>query len=134
MIDRPDDEKNNVSVTDPAKWILNVDTINYLVHNKVSCHLESIKFKLTRRKIGKYYRYLSRDVFIKELHNGETKFRDWLLYSHSENSLFCFYCLLFGKNKTAFSTEGKGYINWKKCNDQVKNHEKNPVHLKSIKI
>lgn len=134
MTDRLDDEKKNVSETDPAKWILNVDTINYLVHNKVSCNLDSIKFKLTRRMIGKYYRYLSQDVFIKELHNGETKFRDWLLYSHSENSLFCFYCLLFGKNKTAFSSEGKGYINWKKCNDQVKNHEKNLVHLKSIQI
>lgn len=54
-------KKKNVSESDLAKWILNVDTINYLVHNKVSCNLDSIKFKLTRRMIGKYYRYLTQD-------------------------------------------------------------------------
>jgi len=120
--------------TDPAKWILNSNTINYLVHNKISTCWESIKFKSTLRKIGKYSRYLPRQVFTRELHNGECKSRDWVLYSCSENSLYCFYCLLFAQNETAFSHQGKGFINWKKCLDYVKNHEKNQIHLRSVKL
>lgn len=125
---------NTPRETDPAKWILNSDTVNYFIYNKVTTCLESIKFKLTVRVIGNNRRCLSKDIFTKELHNGEHKFRDWLLYSHSENSLFCYYCLLFAKNKIAFSHQSKGYTNWKKCINYVKDHEKNPVHLKSINL
>jgi len=110
--------------TDPAKWVLNTHTINYFVHKKVPICLESIKFKSTSRKIGKYSRYLPRQVFTRKLHNGERKSRDWVLYSCSENSLYCYYCLLFARNKTAFSHQGKEFINWKKRLDYVKNHEK----------
>jgi hypothetical protein len=93
------------------KWILNSNTINYFVHNKVSTCLENIKFKSTLRKIGKYSRYLPKQVFTRELHNGENKSSNWVLYSCSENSLYCFYCLLFAQNDIAFSNEGKGFIN-----------------------
>lgn len=86
------------------------------------------------RKIGKYSRYLPRQVFTRELHNGERKSRDWVLYSCSGNSLYCFYCLLFAQNEIAFSHQGKGFINWKKCLDYVKNHEKNQIHLRSMKL
>lgn len=96
--------------------------------------MKSIKFKSTVRKIGKYSRYLPRQIFTRELHNGEGKSRDWVLYSRSENSIYCFYCLLFAKNKTAFSHQGKGYTNWKKCVEYVKNHEKNQIHLKSVEL
>ncbi|XP_022179730.1 zinc finger MYM-type protein 1-like [Myzus persicae] len=66
------------------------------------------------------------------MQNGETAYRDWILYSNSKNALFCFYCLLFGGHKTSFEDQSRGFINWKNCYKQVGDHEKSSSHVKSI--
>jgi len=76
---------------------------------------------------------LQREAFFRKLLNGEFKHRNWLLYSHSQNSLFYFYCLLFTQRKTKFSRPGSGYIDWKNCLLDVNNHEKCFKHTESVR-
>ncbi|XP_074352074.1 uncharacterized protein LOC141691235 [Apium graveolens] len=49
--------------------------------------------------------------------------REWLEYSVCQDAAFCFYCYLFGdikKKDQAFTH--KGFRNWKKANEKLKNH------------
>ncbi|VVC26386.1 Hypothetical protein CINCED_3A015156 [Cinara cedri] len=94
MTDGLDDEKNNVSETDPAKWTLNVNTINYLVPNKVSCHLDSIEFKLTGRFLELLVKF---DPFLSTYINKYAN-KDKGNVSYLSNTI-C-YELIFSMNKT----------------------------------
>ncbi|KAL5246211.1 hypothetical protein ACI65C_013619 [Semiaphis heraclei] len=117
---------------DPAKWVLNESEFEYYSKNQVTTNLVDIQFNKTFRRIGKYNRKLPREAFFRKLLNGEFKHRNWLLYSHSQNSLFCFYCLLFAQRKTKFSRPGSGYIDWKNCLSDVNYHEKCIKHTESV--
>ncbi|KAJ3600256.1 hypothetical protein NHX12_031242 [Muraenolepis orangiensis] len=61
---------------------------------------------------------------------------DWLEYSLSRNSSYCFSCKLFGKhnpraNKDALlSTEG--FKNWKRALDSYREHEASAAHKSSL--
>jgi hypothetical protein len=66
------------------------------------------------------------------MQNGETAFRDWILYSNSKNTVFCFYRLLFGGHKTSFEDQSRGFINWKDFYKKVSDHEKSSSHVRSI--
>ncbi|KAK0141083.1 Zinc finger MYM-type protein 1 [Merluccius polli] len=61
---------------------------------------------------------------------------DWLEYSLSRNSSYCFSCRLFGKlnlraNKDALlNTEG--FKNWKRALDSYREHEASVVHKSSL--
>lgn len=125
---------NNLFSKDPAKWVINESGLEYFLKNQVTTDFQEIKFNKTFRKIGKYNRKLPREAFYRKLLNGEYKYRDWLLYSKSQNSLFCFYCLLFAPCKTKFSRSGSGYIDWKNCLLNVMNHEKCIMHRESVRI
>src|SRR6218665_1063625 len=57
-------------------------------------------------------RYLSKNLFKRELRNGECVQRIILiLYSPSQGCLYCFSCRLLSKKQSAFATSGFNY--WK---------------------
>ena len=68
-----------------------------------------------------YYRYLP---------NGEKISRNYLVYSESQNSVFCYYCKLFGDCNTQLTNEYG-------CNDRqhlshiLKKHETSSAHIKN---
>ncbi|XP_049807017.1 zinc finger MYM-type protein 5-like [Schistocerca nitens] len=70
--------------------------------------------------------------FYKKLTNGENVRRERLLYSQSEDSLFCFPYLLFGKDhrgkSSSFSDFNKGFSDWKHLNPLIYNHENSSSH------
>ncbi|XP_054276760.1 52 kDa repressor of the inhibitor of the protein kinase-like [Macrosteles quadrilineatus] len=73
----------------------------------------------------------SRNWFFKTIRNGETVQRQWLLYSQSKDTLFCFPCLLFKDDKSAFSDVEKGFNDWKHLNPTLHNHEISASHLQA---
>lgn len=83
---------------------------------------------------GSISRRLTPDHFMRKLQNGEKKLREWLLYSPSKNALFCFRCLLFSSKPTVFGNKNKGFINWKKCNECLQEHETSKTHAESVRI
>jgi len=57
---------------------------------------------------------------------------DWLMWSCSSSKLFCFSCRLFHGEEGASlltSTDDSIKDNWRKLYEQVKSHERNPVHV-----
>ncbi|XP_065664745.1 zinc finger MYM-type protein 5-like [Hydra vulgaris] len=76
-------------------------------------------------------RHFSSSWFEKNLPNGEKVNRQWLLYSASKNSLFCFPCILFSNTKTSkFADTSKGFSEWKQLNPRVPEHENSCEHRK----
>src|SRR6218665_487749 len=75
-------------------------------------------------------RYLSKNLFKRELRNGECVKRIILiLYSPSQGCLYCFPCRLLSKKQSAFATSGFNY--WKYSNLTV-DHENGVEHLKCM--
>ena len=76
-------------------------------------------------------RHFSSSWFGKNLSNGEKVNRQWLLYSASKNSLFCFPCILFSNTKTSkFADTSKGFSEWKQLNPRIPEHENSCEHRK----
>lgn len=66
----------------------------------------------------------------RELTNGTNVERDWIVYSPSKQSIFCFACRLFGDhNRTENEIYGKiGFNDWKNSARSIKLHEHSKNH------
>ncbi|KAL4098653.1 hypothetical protein QTP88_023213 [Uroleucon formosanum] len=69
--------------------------------------------------------------FYKELPNGESVERSWMMYSQPNDAIFCFYCILFGKQFTALSDPKRGFSSWKKM-ERLKEHEDSQDHINNF--
>ncbi|KAL4143365.1 hypothetical protein QTP88_005703 [Uroleucon formosanum] len=127
-------EKSQIPGPDPVKWNLNLDSINFLLANPPKIDISTIPFAETKRMFGNISRRLTPDHFMRKLQNGEKKLREWILYSPSKNALFCFQCLLFSPKPTVFGNKNEGFINWKKCNESLQEHETSKTHAESVRI
>lgn len=74
-------------------------------------------------------RHFSSKHFQLVLSNRERIKRTWLVYSVSEDKIYCFCCKLFSSLSTKFVT---GYNDWKNLSYAINNHEKNFFHLRSF--
>ena len=81
---------------DPAKWDVIHDLINYFAEN-IPSQNEEFDFLLKGRKYNDVTRYPRKDYFIRRLTNGEIIKRDWLIYSPSTGTVYCYICKLFHK-------------------------------------
>nr|XP_047136753.1 zinc finger MYM-type protein 5-like [Hydra vulgaris] len=107
-----------VPENDPANWIKNQETIDYLSINGFNQNLENNNFQKSKRIYTQIiggvrrtrFRYMSKSIFISTLVNGEKINRTFLIYSESKGSIFCAPCYLFG-GTTSFATVG--FSDWK---------------------
>lgn len=73
------------------------------------------------------------DIYYKKkLPNNEIVKRDWLVYSKSTDSAYCFYCKLFNTDVNAFNDK-IGYKDWQHLTRSIERHEKSGGHLMSVK-
>lgn len=77
-------------------------------------------------------RSFSNAYYTKKMLNNETVLRNWLVYSKSTDSVYCFYCKLFDADVTPFN--GKiGYKDWQHLSIALERHEKSSGHLLCLK-
>ncbi|XP_065680610.1 zinc finger MYM-type protein 1-like [Hydra vulgaris] len=122
-----------VPENDPANWIKNQETIDYLSINGFNQNLENNNFQKSKRIYTQIiggvrrtrFRYMSKSIFISTLVNGEKINRTFLIYSESKRSIFCAPCYLFG-GTTLFATVG--FSDWKKGEEKIKRHENSQHH------
>nr|XP_047132496.1 uncharacterized protein LOC124811214 [Hydra vulgaris] len=122
-----------VPENDPANWIKNQETIDYLSINGFNQNLENNNFQKSKRIYTQIiggvrrtrFRYMSKSIFISTLVNGEKINRTFLIYSESKGSIFCAPCYLFG-GTTSFATVG--FSDWKKGEEKIKRHENSQHH------
>ena len=75
-------------------------------------------------------RYLSNNVFKRELRNGGCVKREWLLYSPFHGHLYCFVCHLLSKKESPFATSG--FNDWKHYSNAIVEHENGEEHRKCL--
>ncbi|KAL6538588.1 hypothetical protein OROGR_012576 [Orobanche gracilis] len=73
--------------------------------------------------------------YTRSLRNGEQLDRPWLVYSRKKDSIFCFCCVLFKRERAISSpltTSTIGYNDWKNIYTRLSVHEKSNDHLNSL--
>lgn len=88
----------------------------------------------SKRKIGDKTRRLTASVFHRQLTNGESTSRDYLVYSKSTGSVFCASCKLFGTQKMATTCSklaSEGVSDWKNIASILSAHENSQDHMNS---
>ncbi len=97
--------------TDPAEWIINDSTIDFLLSKEIDQNLNEnfSKMKTFYPGIDKF-RSLTRSMFQRKMQNGQKIDRKHLCYSSSKKALFCIPCRLFGNGSSKLGTEG--YKDW----------------------
>lgn len=75
-------------------------------------------------------RYFSKSLFMRKLNNGELVKREWLLYSPSKGTIFCFACKLFGTSCPL----ANGYSDWKNAYLRLSEHEGSKCHRDAMMI
>ncbi|KAJ8678725.1 hypothetical protein QAD02_014512 [Eretmocerus hayati] len=95
---------------DPFFWPINDSTRDYIVKYGYEQN-EGINFEKSRRTYESQTRYFSGTLFERHLKNGETKHRDWLIYSQSTGNVYCGPCLAFNGSSKFASKEG--FSDWR---------------------
>ncbi|XP_029348364.1 uncharacterized protein LOC100568629 [Acyrthosiphon pisum] len=97
---------------DPANWMKNQETIDYLSINGFNQNLENNNFHKSKRTYNRIIGGVR-----------HTRFR--YLSKKSKGSIFCAPCYLFG-GTTSFATVGLS--DWKKGEEKIKHHENSKNH------
>lgn len=84
----------------------------------------SDNFVESARAYNNQHRYLNKNLFQLVLDNGEIIQRDWMVYSKSKGSVFCFKCKLFTQQNTQFFDDD-GFNDWKNATAAASQRENN---------
>lgn len=122
---------------DPAHWVINSDLISYFSKN---IPIQNIDADLTvsARQFGTKTRYFRKEYFSRALGNGECVNREWLIYSPSTGSVYCYVCKIFrhlqiSEKSTFVHQFESGFDDWKNINVKMEAHEQSKEHFNSIK-
>jgi len=127
---------------DPSDWFpLSSATVSHWVQrgpdgcrneNKANEYPASVRHHGPTSKAPKgRKRSFNSRLFYTTSPNGESQNRQWLLYSPSKGSVYCFYCVLMRSNKDKFCT-AEGFSSWENVNERIKLHEQSKSHVNSI--
>ena len=78
-------------------------------------------------------RKLTNQWFIKTQKNGEKVVREWLIYSQSKGSIYCFVCKLFAYSSTSSFVQDPGFSNWKHP-ELLVSHENSKDHYSAMHL
>ncbi|EZA58485.1 Zinc finger MYM-type protein [Ooceraea biroi] len=112
---------------DPAKWPsrLSNSEVQYLVQNKPNCR---IQLSYPTDSNGRSF---SNTYFTRKFKNGKICDRSRLLYSPSQNRIFCFCCKLFANCNSTLGNDG--FYDWQHASRHLARHEKGPGHIQNFK-
>lgn len=116
----------DIDLDDPAVWPALNDRLLTLLVEKGPKQNKEICYPVTSgRKFNNKH-------FTRLLSNGETIVRSWLVYSISNDSIFCFCCKLFMQS-SQIPISSIGFNNWNHVGRVLMEHEKGAVHVDSFK-
>lgn len=125
---------NSNKKTDAGLWteFSEEDICYWIDHGPESCQHHQGPFHESRRTYasGKSVRFCTPRLFFGKKANGETYKREWLLYSQTKGSLYCFVCKLFG-NKCIATAPSQfavdGFSDWRNV-IAIEHHENSSAH------
>ena len=115
-------------MSDLATWpkVLNMSIIDHIIMSGPS------QVNLSEFPKDEKGRHFSSTHYSRKLSNEETIRRWWLVYSVSNNSVFCFCCQLFDSKSASNLASAEGFKKWKHLSDALKMHENSPAHKKAL--
>jgi len=124
---------DNAYSTDPAHWGKSDESARayWAERGPGSCQNMNASFHASERVYKHQKRLFSGSHFKRKLGNGEYIQRQWLLYSPSTGTVFCFACSIFSdaKSQSCFET---GFSDWKHASERMKEHENSEHHRKAM--
>ncbi|GBP90816.1 Zinc finger MYM-type protein 1 [Eumeta japonica] len=108
------------------------DICYWIDHGPENCQHHQGPFHESRRTYasGKSVRFCTPRLFFGKKANGETYKREWLLYSKTKGSLYCFVCKLFGNKSIATAPSqfaADGFSDWRNV-IAIEHHENSSAH------
>lgn len=123
------DEMNKAK--DPGLWdeFYGDDVTYWVACGRSECQHHNGPFDKSCRNFisGKPKRYRSQKIFFGIKANGEHYKREWLLYSPSKGSVYCFVCKLFAPKGSTHFARNEGFSDWRNT-AVIDNHEKSTTH------
>ncbi|XP_063788893.1 zinc finger MYM-type protein 1-like [Pseudophryne corroboree] len=119
------ESSSSFSYSDPATWIKCDDNLRQILVEHGPEQVQQFKFPKDANK----RRFLT-NHYKRRLPNGDLMHRQWLQYSVSNDSVFCFCCKLFGNyTNLPSSLSDKGSKDWKNITAILSQHERSNAHL-----
>ncbi|KAL3277355.1 hypothetical protein HHI36_012705 [Cryptolaemus montrouzieri] len=113
---------------DPGSWPASMtnDIVNILVsRGPVQLFNHNFPANIDGRKFANSY-------YSRNLPNGEKINREWLVYSTSKDSVYCFCCKIFSKTVSSLSAPS-GFSDWQHLSSTLKRHETSISHSENLK-
>jgi hypothetical protein len=89
--------------------------------------VRELNLEFPKDAIGRPYAYYSRN-----LTNGESVDRKWLVYSKHVDTFYNFCCKLFKSNKSKSLLASDGLRDWQRLSMRLKEHESSVEHLTNM--
>ena len=113
-----------------SKWTQSIRDSVVIKGVPISAHLHFARDRENRKPPSTVFYYKGK--------NSEEMERDWLVYSQTKESFFCFPCLLFSQvsmaSKPSFARSEEGYSHlkhttgWRRLNEKLMSHQNSPAH------
>lgn len=118
-------------LSDIGQWgVLTEDELSYWIFKGPSeCQHWNSSFENSKRSFKNQVRYCSKGLFQNRKVNGEVYDREWLVYSPTTGSIYCFVCKLFSSSTTALASDG--FSDWRNP-IAIQNHETSEDHRTAL--
>lgn len=116
--------------SDPALWnafCMSSETRQILVERGPH-QIKEFEFPINKGR-----RRFSPSHYLKVLSNGEVVDRSWLIYSVTNDAVFCFCCILFDNSSAISDWPKKGYSDWGNLIRALTMHEKSVNHRNAFR-
>lgn len=116
--------------SDPALWnafCMSSETRQILVERGPH-QIKEFEFPINKGR-----RRFSPSHYLKVLSNGEVVERSWLIYSVTNDAVFCFCCILFDNSSAISDWPKKGYSDWGNLIRALTMHEKSVNHRNAFR-
>ncbi|KAJ8664433.1 hypothetical protein QAD02_006095 [Eretmocerus hayati] len=111
--------------SDIRKWPTILD------QNAINCIIEKgpVQASLDKYPKDELGRHFSESFYIRKISETEYLKRQWLVYSPSKYSVFCFCCKLFDKTSSNIKWNSTGHNDWKHLGEELASHHTSKRHL-----